>query len=321
MLEVKSQLRSLLAARGANELLTYSFVSAKLFEKAGQSPDNAFRITNAKSPDLHYYRQSLTPSLLDKVHANIKAGYDEFALFEINQVHAKDLIDKETKLPIEEFRLSLIVAVEDKLSSRSYSGAAYYLAKKYATDLLSEFNIQPLFSNMAQFKSAKPSATATLAPFEPTRTAIVKDTDGELIGIVGELKPSVRDSFKLPNFIAGFELNVSQLAASQSPKSYLELPRFPYLHQDICLRLKCQISYNDIYHLAEDAVDHNYPDSVDFALTPVDIYQDPKATDKKQITLRLSIASYDKTLTTEEVNRLLDAVAIKAKSEFGAERV
>src|SRR6185312_563071 len=81
-LYLKAQARSILATAGANEALTYSFVHGELLNKVGQDPSNAFQIANALSPDLQYYRLSLLPSLLDKVHANLKAGYDRFALFE-----------------------------------------------------------------------------------------------------------------------------------------------------------------------------------------------------------------------------------------------
>jgi phenylalanyl-tRNA synthetase beta chain len=321
LLEVKAELRALLANRGANELLTYSFVSSKLFENSGQVPENGFRINNAKSPDLHYYRQSLLPSLLDRVHSNIKAGFSEFATFEINQVHGKDLVDKSTKLPIEQVRLGFVVAAEDRVVGQKYQGAAYYEAKKYAIDLLNQLNFTTEFTEAADFHSKQPSELAMLAPFEVQRTAIVKAQTGEFIGAVGELKLDVRNNFKLPKFIAGFELDVAALASLQTPGDYVELPRFPYEHQDICLRVGDQVSYQQLYQLIEDTIISSYPASADFTITPVDIYQKPDDTTKKQITFGLSIASYDKTLTTTEVNNLLDVIAERAKFEFKAIRV
>src|SRR5207253_378194 len=83
LLNLKSLVRQALSQAGANEVLTYSFVHGNLLEKVGQDTSKAFKLSNALSPDLQYYRLSLTPSLLDKVHMNIKAGFDEFALFEI----------------------------------------------------------------------------------------------------------------------------------------------------------------------------------------------------------------------------------------------
>ncbi len=86
-LALKSQIRAKLSKSGANEVLTYSFVHGDLLDKVGQDKKNAFQVANALSPDLQYYRLSLAPSLLEKVHPNIKAGYDEFALFELGKAH------------------------------------------------------------------------------------------------------------------------------------------------------------------------------------------------------------------------------------------
>lgn len=77
---------------GANEVLTYSFVHEKVMKRAEQDVSQAFQLSNALSPDLQYYRLSVLPSLLDRVHANIKAGHDEFVLYEIGKGHNKTML-------------------------------------------------------------------------------------------------------------------------------------------------------------------------------------------------------------------------------------
>jgi phenylalanyl-tRNA synthetase beta subunit len=56
-------------------------------------------------------------------------------------------------------------------------------------------------------------------------------------------------------------------------------------------------------------------------LWPLDIYQRENDREHKQITFRLSIASYEKTLTDAEVTGLFDQVAAKAKDQLGAQRI
>src|SRR5690606_38224343 len=70
--EVRAAMRQALVRGGANEVFTYSFVHGDILQKAGQKPEDSYRLTNSLSPDLQYYRQSLTPSLLGAVHPNIK---------------------------------------------------------------------------------------------------------------------------------------------------------------------------------------------------------------------------------------------------------
>jgi phenylalanyl-tRNA synthetase beta chain len=128
ILGFKSRLRTILSAAGANEVLTYSFAHGSLMEKAGQNPKDAYQIANALSPDLQYYRLSLTPSLLEKVHPNIKAGFAEFALFEIGKGHNKlHRTDGEEKVPAEFQMLALTVASGQK--SAKQNGAPFYAGR------------------------------------------------------------------------------------------------------------------------------------------------------------------------------------------------
>ena len=87
--ELKNAVRQSLSRAGANEVLTYSFVHERILKNAEQDVTQAYKLSNALSPDLQYYRLTVLPSLLDKVHANIKAGHDEFALFEMGKGHSK----------------------------------------------------------------------------------------------------------------------------------------------------------------------------------------------------------------------------------------
>ena len=62
--ELKRQIREQLSRAGANEALTYSFVHEHILKRAEQHADQAYKLSNALSPDLQYYRLSVLPSLL-----------------------------------------------------------------------------------------------------------------------------------------------------------------------------------------------------------------------------------------------------------------
>ena len=87
--ELKNAVRQSLSRAGANEILTYSFVHERILKNAEQDVTQAYKLSNALSPDLQYYRLTVLPSLLDKVYTNIKSGHNEFALFEISKGHLK----------------------------------------------------------------------------------------------------------------------------------------------------------------------------------------------------------------------------------------
>lgn len=196
-LMLKTQISDILAEFGANEVLTYSFVSSKLLEKAGLDVKKSYKIVNSISPELQLVRQSIVPSLLDKAYVNQKLPVDEFAIFEINKVYQKDWGLDSEKVPVEKSRLGLVIA------ERKNQGTAYYKAKYYVEELLGRFGIRPEF---AALKIDIPETK----PFEKKRAAEIL-VDGEYIGVVGEFKNSVRRNFKLGEYLAGFELDFDKI--------------------------------------------------------------------------------------------------------------
>lgn len=321
VLEVKRKLRDRLAQTGANEVLSYSFVHGNLFDKVGQNRELAFQLSNAISPDLQYFRLSLMPSLLEKIHPNIKAGYGQFALFELGKVHAKGVLDDEG-LPRELPRVALVLAAEEKIAKAGYGGAPYYQARKYLMDVLELFgqagDLVYIPLGEASFGGHQAIEQMT-KPFEPNRSAVVMRGD-LVVGVVGEFRTSVARALKLPAFTAGFELFLSTFKEA-SHQEYIQLPRFPKVEQDICLRVPAGTPYQDVFDFVWSHLDQHRPDATYHTLGPVDIYQRDDDPEHKQITLRLTLASYERTLTDQEVSKLLDEVADAAKKELHAQRI
>ena len=315
--DFKTQLRDILSRAGANEVLTYSFVHEKLFKSVGQNPNDAYHIRNAVSPDLQYYRLSLTPSLLDKVHANQRAGFKEFALFELGLGRNQKMKDPKTKLPVEFPMLSLVYA--SSLKSAKTNGAAYYEAKKILNYLLGELGIKPDYRPILA-EEDYPVAK----PFDHARSAQVWDKKTNMpLGMVGEYNPVAAHSLKLPAYSAGFEVGIDQLmSAAPHQTEYRPLNRFPSSNQDICLRLPVNVNFGKVdefmnYQLEKLTKKGGYS----YASEPIDIFQKPADKQHHQITWRLSFWHPEKTLTTDEVNKLLDELSAKAKIELKAERV
>jgi phenylalanyl-tRNA synthetase beta chain len=318
LLSFKSKLRNILLSAGANELLNYSFVDSSLLKKVGQDASKAFHIRNALSPSLQYYRLSLMPSLLDKVHANIKAGHEAFVIYELGKVHIKGMNDNED-LPAEPERLSLVVAA--KKADRN-SGAPFYIAKKYAQHLFKKLGIDDV-----QYLPLKKTELAeewkiAAALLDENRSAVVM-ANHQLIGIVGEPASLVGQNLKLPSVVSGLELDVNaMLAKSSDIAKYQPLNRYPKLDQDICLRTNAEKSYAQLTafiknELMAAARKHGYG----FDVYPIDIFQRPNDKLHKQTTWRIKLWHPERTLKTEEINQLLDKMAEKASKELGAERI
>lgn len=321
LLQAKQRIRTLLARSGANEVLNYSFVHGNLLTKVGQGPSLAYQISNALSPDLQYFRVSLTPSLLEKIHPNVKAGYAQFALFEIGKTHVQGHRTQsedaaEHGLPFEHERVALVIAADSK-AARQLRGAAYYQAKRYLHALLDDLHLSDV-----RFEPLRPEDTDSAAVFYEYGRAATVFADGKPIGRIGEYKASVHKALKLPAYCAGFELDLTPLMSGLSTKSsYRPLPKFPSVSQDICLRVPFELTYGELYAFVTAHIAHKRPNDSTASLTPVDIYQREGESTYKQMTFRLQIASFDRTLTDDEVNLLLESVSQAAAEHYGAERV
>jgi phenylalanyl-tRNA synthetase beta chain len=322
LLDLKTGIRSVLSAAGANEVLSYSFVHGNALDKVGQDSRQAFQLSNALSPELQYFRLSLTPSLLAMVHPNIKAGYDEFALFEMGLAHNTKEYD-EDELPREVNSLSFVFAANQKAAA-AHPGAPYYQARSYLTHLLAhlsamnEIDFVPLGDVDL---SAKPWLGQMCAPFESGRSAVLRGKDGVEWGVVGEYRPGVQRSLKLPDCTAGFELDPLLFLQTTHKNDYVPLPRFPKVEQDICLKVSADKTYATVFDFVWGQVGAACPENTLPSLGPVDIYQREDDPEHKQITLRLGLASYERTLTDQEVAGILDKIAAAAKTSLNAERI
>ncbi|MFZ3009893.1 MAG: phenylalanine--tRNA ligase subunit beta, partial [Candidatus Microsaccharimonas sp.] len=305
--KLRTKLRQILTRAGANEVLTYSFVHGDMMRKAGQNPDDAYRLTNSISPELQYYRQSILPSLLTNIHPNIKAGYDHFALFELNKFHTKLNDLTEENVPKELDGLAFVVS-----SSRKQDGAAYYEAKQYldyiASSLGLTFTYEPLEEN---------SNFPVTQPFEPLRSARVWDSaTRERIGVIGEFKRSVQKAFKLSEQSAGFEIAPRGLlkAVNTLETGYRPLSKYPGTERDICFQVSSDTTYQQIVDTALVSLQDS---SLISSIEPVDLYQ-PESGDTKNITIRIKLASYDKTLTGDEVADVMNTLSDAVKGQLNA---
>lgn len=252
-LALKTKVRDTLASFGGNEVLTYSFVSGKLLEKAGLDTKNSYKIVNSISPELQYIRQTIVPSLLEKAYVNQKLPVEKFAMFEINKVYRKSEGMNSENVPKEEMKLGLVLA------ERKNQGTAYYAAKKYVEELLKVLNIK---FELLPLKNTAPEAL----PFEKKRSAEIL-VNGEVIGAVGEFKNSVKKNFKLLDYLAGFELDFLKLVELYQPNAKVDVS--PVIEKRD-LTVETNKTYGEIVAKIQAILDKN---NLVAEISPLAIYQ------------------------------------------------
>jgi phenylalanyl-tRNA synthetase beta subunit len=213
-------------------------------------------------------------------------------------------------LPMERERVAAIFASKD-----SKPGAPYYAVKTLVNYLLNELSA----ASVAYVPIDETKTSKTANYYEPGRSATIM-FGGQKIGRIGEFKHSVKQAYKLPEYCAGFALDISTLLNIANAASYQPLNRYPEIDQDICLRTAVDINYSELeeFVLAQlDKVAQEY--GYNHWLKPIDIYQKDK--EHKQTTWRITLSHPQRTLTTDEANKVLDIIANEAKKQLKAERV
>lgn len=296
MFELKRELRAILSDNlSCNEVLTYSFVSKDLQEKVGENYDDSYEIVNSISPELQCFRQSITPSLMDKMYENIRAGHKEFTLYEFNQVTRKSLGLTDERVPEMQNHLA-VLSTED-----------FYFAKMMLMELGRKLKID--------FRLEE-NTLEELPYFEKVRSAKVT-LAGETVGVVGEIKARVLKKFKIKK-AAGLELNLDKIVKMKRAVALkLKISKFPYVERDLTVKVKDEFKYG----LLEAKITKVFEmmDKIIFEVVPVSIYQGEDKT-SKNVSFHLSFANTKKTLEAEEISAIMNRIEQKM-SELGAEIV
>ncbi len=316
VLSLKQQIRERLASSGANELLTYSFVSKKLMQITGQDMAQAFEVRNALSPELNYYRMTIVPSLLDKVHINHRSQHSTFALFELNRVHNKTQKDPSDGLPLEIDLLSFVFSSENK-ESKNFGGAPYFETKRYLINLLESYAIDATFKPIDRENTDSSQWLQNLSKMFISHRAASVHIGSETLGIVGEILPSIRANLKIPAFSAGFEIDLDVLSHHASIPSYQSQSKYPASSLDVTYQSQIDEPHAQLQAVLRDALDDH---DVVMELTPTDIFI-PEDEQVKRSTWHLKLTNNKKTMDANDTQNILKILDNKMIEHFSAKRI
>lgn len=313
ILEFKNEIRDVLSNSGSNEVLTYNFVGGDQISKYNLDIEKSYHLKNPLSPDLEYMRINLLPSLCEKLNENLGRGYLNQSLYEINIGHNKEEKDNDN-LPVERWYLSMINTASEQ--------SGYYSSKAYLDLLEKKLNLRTLEYTLLcdiQTGTLPTWLNSTSLMYNTNRSAVVWfEVEGKryYVGVVGELSNQVVFSNNLPKGVNGFELDIEVLMSAISSKSrYQEPSRFPKITQDLCFALNKDIQFNAVKN---EIIDILTKSKLYFELDVIDIYSSEKSNDTKQITFRISLQSRDKTLESNEFEKIKGKIKFLLNEKFKA---
>jgi phenylalanyl-tRNA synthetase beta chain len=139
---------------------------------------------------------------------------------------------------------------------------------------------------------------------------------GEPAGRAGEIHPAVTEAFDLPSVAAGFELHVERLlAAATDLVQYREVSRFPPARRDVAFLVDREVPAGPV----QDALVQAAGDTLERAVL-FDVFEgDPVPQGKKSLAFALDLRAPDRTLTDEEADQIVRAIAERLATDFDAE--
>lgn len=291
----ENKVKSLLTSIGYNQILTYSYTSPKIYEKAALDAEKELArsvvIRNPLGEDSSIMRTTALPSMLETIARNYNNRNATAKLFEIATEYIKTSDDT---LPIE----------QQKIEIAEYSQTSdFYSIKKAVETLITEFSITNF-----DIISIQDNPT-----YHPGRCAEYRIGD-KLLCRIGQIHPTVAENFDISTAVYSATIDLALLRENATnDKTYTPLPKYPAVERD--LALVCDIDTEILSLQREIAKASKLIKDVKF----FDIYigeQIPAG--KKSIAFNIVMQSAEKTLTDEDCDNAMNKV-IKNLKALGAE--
>ncbi len=291
---------------GMQEVYTYPWMNDVFVNAVLQSTEGVLRLSTPPAPDLSYIRSSLLPNLCEAVAKNERYFHD-FSIFE----EAEVFFDRNYTSPYDE--------TESLPEQRRHIGAAFASSVKDVTRLFREakgvLESMPRYTHMEGFtfrKEEKPVWADSIVWLNIFRGE-------EKIGDMGLLAKKVSMDCGIKNLsVMLFELDATKLVPLKSrTNKFTHLAEYPETDYDISMLFDSNTAWADMYEVIMGA---KKASALVKEASFVDEYRGKQIPDgKKSVTIRLTIGSAEKTLTSEEIESAANQVMKKLGKKLGAE--
>lgn len=293
---ISEMVRNLIKGLGYYEALTFSFESPSVFDMLNLPADSPLRkavvISNPLGEDFSVMRTSMAPSMLKILSLNHSKRNESASVFEISYVYEKMGDDE---LPVHKELLSLA----------AYGDMSFFDIKG---------DIEALFDSL-KIKDYSFAACKKEPYMHPGMCAKVY-VNGRDAGLVGKVHPKACENFECPenSYLAFVELEPVVEAAVLIP-TYKELPKFPAVTRDLAIVVDKVLPANEVEKVISQRGGKVLEELVLF-----DYYDGPQVPQgKKSLAYSLTFRDNEKTLTDEDVNKVMNKILNGLNTVLGAE--
>lgn len=297
--KVQNVVANQLNAQGFNEMMANSLTTAayiKLSENLKE--EHNVSMLNPLSNDLATLRQSLLFSGLEAISYNINRKNADLKFFEFGKTYHKILSGFEEKKHLSMF----ITGNKNPESWTNKSQTSdFFLFKGYVIAVLEKLGIQKI-----QYSPASSDVFSEAIAIGLGREPFVE---------LGVVKKSILKEFGIKQEVFYADFNWSAILKLISNKiKFTEIPKFPEVRRDLSLLIDQSVSYESIYTLAKQT-EKNVLKNINL----FDVYEGKNLPEgKKSYTLSFYIQDNTKTLTDDQIDKIMGKLQSNFETELGA---
>lgn len=308
---VRSIISNFLAANGFVETMNNSLTKGDYYSNLTTFPaDHCVKIVNPLSQDLNVLRQTLVLNALEVVAYNVNRQINSLKIFEYGSVYQR-LPEKsgETLEGYEEHQ-NFCLAISGVSEKNWRSGGAksdYYQLKGYVELLLRRFG-----ADLYQMVN------------EPAPSDIYSEGmcykllgSGKLLLTMGKVNHALAKKFGLKQnvYVAEISWPVLFELIKRNKVTFKEMSRFPEVRRDLALLLDESVTYAQLRALA-----YKQAKKLLKNVSLFDVYRGDRIPEgKKQYALSFTLQDAEKTLTDQDVEKVMDNILKAFQSNFGAQ--
>jgi phenylalanyl-tRNA synthetase beta chain len=292
---IATQLNSL----GFHEMMANSLTSPDYVQLSEMlKEEHNVTMLNPLSNDLSTMRQSLLFSALEAVSYNINRRNSDLKLFEFGKSYHK-LEDGF----VENKHLSLTVSGNRNTESWTNTQAKsdFFLFKSYVTSILSRLGIEKTKN--------KPVTSDVFAE------GIALTIGAETLVEFGTLKKSILKHFDIKQEVLYADFNwISVMKLFSTKIKFSDIPKYPEVRRDLALLVDDTVAFESVYKTAIQTEKSLLKD-----INLFDVYQGEKLPKgKKSYALSFTIQDSSKTLTDEQIDKVMSELQKNFENELGA---
>ena len=287
--KIEDKVREVLVQNGLCEIYTYAFLNPKELDKINLSEElkrEVISIQNPLSDDYTVMRPTTISSMMQMLTNNYNKKNQDVSLYDISRRYRneKENIEK-GELPREDIMLT-IGAYGKK--------ADFYILKGLIENLL-----QNVGMNRYDIIRVEDNPS-----YHPGRTAAFK-VGNDVFATFGEVHPQVLANYGIEQRAVLAEIDLQKVAKyARQNKKYKEVPKYPAVERDIAMVVAEEVEVGTIEKIIEKRAKKLLEE-----LKLFDVYRSDKLGEgKKSVAYALKFRVSDRTLTDEEVSKVMDEI-------------